>query len=124
MRAVAAASPASVPRQCFSVSRRAIPAAVEVASPGTGVTCWPAASARTRSSPTRKSSPASWAAAIPASTCPPVNPRRRCLTGPIASSRASIRPSLPHSSVTASIPPAAVSVGSSAPIFILPRVRP
>ena len=42
MRAVAAASPASVPRQCFPVNRRAIPAAVEVASPGTGVTCWPA----------------------------------------------------------------------------------
>ena len=124
IRAVAAASPASVPRQCFPVNRRAIPAAVEVASPGTGVTCWPAASARTRSSPTRKSSPASWAAAIPASTCPPVNPRARCLTGPIASSRASIRPSLPHSSVTASIPPAAVSDGSSAPILILPRVRP
>ena len=124
IRAVAAASPASVPRQCAAVNRRAIPAAVEVASPGTGVTCWPAASARTRSRPTRKSSPASWAAAIPASTCPPVNPRARCLTGPIPLSSASIRPSLPHSSVTASIPPLPVSDGSSAPILILPCVRP
>ena len=78
-----------------------------------------------RSRPTRKSSPASCAAAIPASTCPPVKPRRRCFTGPIASSSASIRPSLPHSSVTASIPPEAVSDGSgSAPIWILPRVLP
>ena len=124
IRAVALASPASTPRQCSAVNRRAIPVAVEVASPGTGVTSWPAWSARTRSRPTRKSSPASCAAAIPASTCPPVNPRRRCLTGPIPSSRASIRPSLPHNSVTASIPPAAVSDGSSAPIWILPRVLP
>ena len=73
IRAVAAASPASAPRQCRSVNRRAIPAAVEVARPGTGYQL-PAWSARTRSRPTRKSSPASWAAAIPASTCPPVNP--------------------------------------------------
>ena len=122
IRAVAAARPASAPCQCLAVNRRASPVAVEVASPGTGVTCCPAASARSRSRPTRKSSPASWAAAIPASTCPPVNPRARCLTGPIASSRASIRPSLPHSSVTASIPPAAVSDGSAAPICIRPRV--
>ena len=122
IRAVAAARPASAPRQCLAVNRRASPVAVEVASPGTGVTCCPAASARSRSRPTRKSSPASCAAAIPASTCPPVNPRRRCFTGPIASSRASIRPSLPHSSVTAIIPPAAVSDGSGAPICIRPRV--
>ena len=122
IRAVAAARPALAPRQCRAVNRRASPLAVEVASPGTGVTCCPAASARSRSRPTRKSSPASWAAAIPASTCPPVNPRRRCLTGPIASSRASIRPSLPHSSVIAIIPPAAVSDGSAAPICIRPRV--
>ena len=122
IRAVAAARPASAPRQCLAVNRRASPVAVEVASPGTGVTCCPAASARSRSRPTRKSSPASCAAAIPASTCPPVNPRRRCFTGPIASSRASIRPSLPHSSVTAIIPPAAVSDGSAAPICIRPRV--
>ena len=31
---------------------------------------------------------------------------------------------MPHSSVTASIPPAAVSDGSAAPTCILPRVRP
>ena len=46
--AVALASPASAPRQCFCVSRRAIPVAVEVARPGTGVTSCPAWSARTR----------------------------------------------------------------------------
>ena len=37
--AVACASPASAPRQCRAVSRRASPVAVEVARPGTGVTC-------------------------------------------------------------------------------------
>ena len=37
--AVARASPASAPRQCRTVSRRASPVAVEVARPGTGVTC-------------------------------------------------------------------------------------
>jgi hypothetical protein len=36
--------------------------------PGTGVTCWPAVSARCRSSPVRKSSPASCAAAIPSAS--------------------------------------------------------
>src|SRR6266568_7499266 len=39
-------------------------------------------------------------------------------------SSAPIRPSLPHSSVTATIPPVAVSEGSAAPIWILPRVLP
>jgi hypothetical protein len=61
-----------------SVNRRAIPVAVEAARPGTGTSRCPARSARARSRPTRKSSPASCAAAIPASTCPPANPRRRC----------------------------------------------
>ena len=37
--------------QCPAVNRRASPVAVEVASPGTGVTCCPAASARSRSRP-------------------------------------------------------------------------
>ena len=68
IRAVACARPASAPRQCSGVNRRASPVAVEAARPGTGVTCWPASSARSRSSPTRKSSPASCAAAIPVST--------------------------------------------------------
>jgi hypothetical protein len=45
--------------------RRANPAAVVVARPGTGADCWPAVSARWRSNPTRKSFPASFAAAIP-----------------------------------------------------------
>ena len=39
IRAVAAARPASAPRQCSPVNRRAIPAAVEVARPGTGTSC-------------------------------------------------------------------------------------
>src|SRR6266702_478100 len=56
--------------------------------------------------------------------CLPVNPRARCLTGPMPLSSAPIRPSLPHSSVTATIPPVAVSEGSAAPIWILPRVLP
>ena len=42
IRAVAFASPASAPRQCSPANRRAIPVAVEVASPGTGVTSCPA----------------------------------------------------------------------------------
>ena len=117
MRAVAVARPLSAPRQCSGVNRRATWLALEAARPATRVTCWPALSARSRSSPTRKSSPASCAAAIPASTCPPVNPRRRCLTGPMASSSATISPSLSHSSLTASIPPLGVRDGSGAPIL-------
>ena len=38
---------------CPGVTRRARPAAVVEDSPGTGVSCWPATSARWRSSPTR-----------------------------------------------------------------------
>ena len=71
---------------------------------GTGVTCWPAASARCRSSPVKKSSPASCAAAIPVSSSPAPNPRSLCLTGPIAASSASITPSRPHNSLTAARP--------------------
>ena len=75
---------------------RASPAAVVAARSGTGASCCPAVSARWRSSPTRKSSPASCAAAIPTNNCPPVCPRRRCLIGPIAASNrpitSSVRP--------------------------------
>ena len=39
IRVVALASPASAPRQCLPVNRRAIPVAVEVARPGTGTRC-------------------------------------------------------------------------------------
>ena len=42
IRAVAAARPASAPRQCAAVNRRTIPVAVEAARPGTGTSCWPA----------------------------------------------------------------------------------
>ena len=59
IRPVTAARPASTARHCAGVNLRARPAAVVDASPGTGVTCCPATSARCRSSPTKKSSPAS-----------------------------------------------------------------
>ena len=59
IRPVTAARPVSTACHCAGVTRRARPAAVVDASPGTGVICCPAASARWRSSPVRKSSPAS-----------------------------------------------------------------
>jgi hypothetical protein len=92
----------------------ASPAAVVDASPGTGVSTCPAVSARCRSSPTRKSSPHSCAAAIPTSTCPALNPRSRALIGPTASSSRSITASRSHNSVTAVSPENLVS-DSSAP---------
>jgi len=98
------------------VTRRARPAAVVDASPGTGMICCPAASARWRSSPVRKSSPASCAAAIPASSSPAPNPRSRCLTGPTAASSAPITPSRPHNSVITARPAFGVSAGSGTPI--------
>ena len=115
IRPVAAARPDSTACHCARVTRRARPAAVVDASPGTGVICWPAASARWRSSPVRKSSPASCAAASPASSSPAPNPRSRCLMGPTAASSAPITPSRPHSSVTAARPAFGVSAGSGAP---------
>ena len=68
IRAVTLASPVSTFSHCAGVTRRARPAAVVDASPGTGVICWPAVSARWRSRPVRKSSPGSCAAAIPVSS--------------------------------------------------------
>ena len=85
-------------------------------SPGTGVSCCPAASARWRSSPVRKSSPASCAAAIPASSSPAPWPRSRCLIGPTAASSAPISPSRLHSSLTTAKPAFGVSDRSGAPI--------
>ena len=116
IRPVTAARPASTARHCAGVIRRARPAAVVDASPGTGVICCPAASARWRSSPTRKSSPASCAAASPASSSPAPNPRPRCLIGPTDLSSALITPSRAHSSVMAARPAFGVSAGSGAPI--------
>ena len=84
IRPVTAARPASTACHCRGVIRRARPAAVVELSPGTGVICCPAASARWRSSPVKKSSPASCATASPASSSPAPNPRSRCLTGPTA----------------------------------------
>ena len=60
--------------------------AVVEASPGTGDSACPAVSARTRSSPTRKSCPASCADATPTSSSPAPNPLSRCLIGPTATS--------------------------------------
>jgi hypothetical protein len=57
IRPVTTARPPSTGRHCPAVIRRARPAAVAELSPGTGVICCPAASARWRSSPARKSSP-------------------------------------------------------------------
>lgn len=88
IRPVTSARPDSTALHCAGVTRRARPAAVVDDKPGTGVSCWPAASARSRSSPTRKSSPASCAAAIPTSSSPAPKPRPRCLIGPTAASSA------------------------------------
>jgi len=115
IRPVTTASPASTACHCAGVIRRASPAAVVDASPGTGVICWPAASARWRSSPARKSSPASCAAAIPHSSSPAPRPRSRCLTGPTAASSAPITPSRSHNSLITARPACAVSDASGAP---------
>ena len=116
IRLVTTDRPCSTASHWAGVIRRASPAAVVDARPGTGVICWPAASARWRSSPVRKSSPASCAAAIPVSSSPAPKPRSRCLTGPTAASSAPITPSRPHSSLTAARPAFAVSDLSGAPI--------
>ncbi|HEX3309880.1 MAG TPA: hypothetical protein VHS32_26810 [Streptosporangiaceae bacterium] len=100
----------------MSDNRRASPAAVVAARSGTGATACPARSARCRSSPTRKSSPASCAAASPTKSWPPVWPRRRCLIGPIAASNRPITFSRSTSSVTAAMPDTGVNVGSGTPI--------
>ena len=86
------------------------------ARPGTGAICCPATSARWRSSPVRKSSPASCAAAIPASSSPAPNPRSRCLMGPTAVSSALITPSRSHNSVITARPAFGVNARSGAPI--------
>ena len=96
---VTTARPDSTTCDCAGVTQRARPAAVVDASPGVGMICYPVASARWRSSPVRKSSPAGCAAAIPAGRSPAPNPRLRCLTGPAAASSAPITPSRPHNPV-------------------------
>ena len=123
IRSVTAASPVSTASHCAPVIRRATPAAVVELRPGTGVICCPAASARWRSSPARKSSPASCADAIPASSSPAPKPRSRCLTGPTAASSAPITPSRSHSPATAAIPAFGVSVRSGAPMRTCRRFR-
>jgi hypothetical protein len=115
IRPVTAARPDSTARHCAGVIGRASPAAVVDARPGTGVICWPATSARWRSSPARKSSPASCATAIPVSSSPAPAPRFRRLTGPTAASSALITPSRSHNPVIAARPAFAVSDRSGAP---------
>ena len=83
--------------------------------PATGASTFPAASARCRSSPTRKSSPANCAAAIPTSNYPPEKPRSRVLIDPIARSNSLIMFKRSTSSVTATSPENWVSDGSGAP---------
>jgi hypothetical protein len=65
IRPVTATRPDSTACHCVAVTRRARPAMVVDASPGTSVICCPTATARWRSSPVRKSFPASCAAADP-----------------------------------------------------------
>ena len=108
--------PVSTACHCPSVNLRASPAAVVELNPGTGASCCPATSSRWRSSPTKKSSPASCAAAMPTSTSPPEKPRSRFLIGPIAASNRSITPSRSTNSVTASMPENPVNDPSGAPI--------
>ncbi len=93
-------------------------------NPATGARTCPATSARLRSSPTRKSSPASCADASPTSNSPPVNPRSRVLIGPIAPSNLLIIPRRSTSSVTAAIPDTGVSDGSGARRVYSSRNRP
>jgi hypothetical protein len=100
---------------CPSVNLRASPAAVVELNPATGANACPARSARWRSNPIRKSSPASCAAAIPTSNSPPVNPRSRTLIGPIAASNSLIMSRRSTNSVTATIPESRVNDGSGAP---------
>jgi len=68
IRSPISARPVSTACHCSSVNLRASPAAVVEDNPGTGVSCCPATSARCRSSPTRKPSPASCATANPTSS--------------------------------------------------------
>jgi len=108
-------SPVSTACHCPAVNRWASPAAVVEPRSGTAASTCPAASARRRSSPTRKSSPASCADATATRSCPPVWPRWRALIGPIAASNRSITPSRSASSVTAAIPDTGVNDQSGAP---------
>ena len=64
--------PVSTARHWVSVNRFASPAAVVDAQPGTGANACPAVSARGRSDPTKKSSPANCADVIPTTNSPPV----------------------------------------------------
>ena len=62
---------------CAGANRRADPAAVVAHSPGTGASCWPERSARWRSSPIQKSSPASCRGRDPDQQLPGGLSRRR-----------------------------------------------
>ena len=110
------ATAVSIPWSWSSLKRLAIPAAVVDAGVGTGSNSWPATSARRRSKPTRKSSPASWAEAIEINNCPPDRPRARSLTAPIPTSNTAVMPNTGSVSRSASTPAAGVNRPSGAPI--------
>jgi len=103
-RALIAPIPFSIPARCAGVKRFANCAVVVDAGVGTGSNSCPAVSARRRSIPTRKSSPASCAHANDNTRPPAESPRSRCLTEPTAQSRASAMPNTRSASVTAATP--------------------
>ena len=82
---------------------------------GTGSSTCPALSARRRSRPTMKSSPANCADAIVIRICPVLSPRSRCLTCPTPASNAVVMPSTRSNSRTASTPATGVRRPSGAP---------
>jgi len=116
--------PVSTPCHCPPVNLRANPAAAVEPNPGTGASTCPAASARWRSNPTKKSSPTSCAAAIPTSNCPPVNPRSRTSIGPTVASNSPIMSRRSTNSVTATVPDTGANDRSGAPTHTRRRNRP
>src|SRR5664280_1492392 len=106
----------SIPASWTGPNRPASLPAVVLGATGASVNRALPASARTRSIPVGQSWPASCAVAIPSSSWPPVNPRARCLIGPIPRSSAPTIPNRAVTSSTAANPASAVSDPSGAPI--------
>ena len=124
IRSDTAATPVSTSPHWPRPIRIASPAAVLAAKPGTGTSCWPTSSARTRSRPTMKSSPVNCADATPTKRPPAPTPRRRCPIGPTAASIDSATRSRPTSSVTETMPASPVRYGSGAPMRTRMAARP
>jgi hypothetical protein len=97
------------------VNLRASPAAVVEGNPGTGVITCPAASARCRSNPTRKSSPSKLRRSQPDQHLTRPEPAVTLLDRTTAASNAEITPNRSTNSVTAAIPDTDVNAGSGAP---------